>query len=187
MKKAEYKALVKAELARIEAIIEAKNNDYTSGSDSAFANFESTPSLASPFSGVLIRMGDKFKRLETYATKGSLQVANEGADDAARDIIGYALILLGMLADAKVKPKTRMTHVDEAVAQLAAAKPFKPEVGKRYVRRDGKLTGPLKKSPAGLNEHYPLWDPEGRFSYTVEGMFLKGRHDEDVDLVAEYK
>lgn len=120
MKKAEYSALVDRELENIKNVVKAKNNDYTASSDSAFANFESTPSLASPFAGVLIRMGDKFKRLETYATKGSLQVVNEGAEDAARDVIGYALILLGMLEDAKQKPRGRLSHVDSDVALIAS-------------------------------------------------------------------
>lgn len=119
MKKAEYMALVDRELANIKEVIKAKNHDYTSDNDSAFANFESTADIAPPMAGVLIRIGDKIQRLKTYVAKGSLQVKGESAQDAARDLIGYSLILLGMLAESEVKPKTRLSHVDEAVERLA--------------------------------------------------------------------
>jgi hypothetical protein len=146
MNKQQYAELVEKELDTIKQIVKAKNNDYTASSGSAFANFESTPDLASPFSGVLIRMGDKFQRLRTFAAKGQLQVAGEGADDAARDVIGYALILLGMLADAKEAPVDRNSCVTEELKKVAGWREQSRgfiQNGKRYKSRSGKIYGPL--------------------------------------------
>jgi hypothetical protein len=151
MNKQGYAELVEKELEKIKAIIQAKNHDYTGGEASAFANFESTPELASPFSGVLIRMGDKFQRLKTYASKGTLQVAGEGAEDAARDMIGYSLILLGMLADAKPVARDRNTHITEYIAQVAewrkkdrVRKPVSLKAGKSYRTARGDIINNLQ-------------------------------------------
>ena len=152
MKKAEYLALVERELAGIKAIIQAKNNDYTAESESAFSNFESTPELATPIAGLLIRMGDKFQRLKTFSQTGKLAVKNEGAEDAFRDLIGYALIGLGMLSEAKEPGITRSSAVDADVAFIASLRAEQVQVdkpqlivqeGKCYRRRDGVITFPV--------------------------------------------
>lgn len=177
MKKAEYMALVERELDRIKSIIAAKNNDYTAASDSAFANFESTPDLASPFSGVLIRMGDKFQRLKTYAAKGRLEVAGEGVEDAARDIIGYALILLGMLADAKPPVRTRNSGVDEDLALVASLRAEQVKVDEA-LPDIGQYPGfPLcfdKTGPhvSGLQAKTPLKLAVGKYYKTAEGTLV---------------
>ena len=103
MKKEAYFSLVERELEAIKDTIKRKNNDYTGGADDAFANFKVTENLglSDARTGVLIRMVDKIQRLKTFIAKGKLQVKGEGAQDAARDIIGYSLILLGMLGDEK--------------------------------------------------------------------------------------
>jgi hypothetical protein len=44
---------------------------------------------------------------------------------------------------------------------------MKLELGKRYVRRDGEVTGPLEKNDG--NPEYPFWDNEHCYSYTPEG------------------
>lgn len=162
MKKAEYLAFARKKCEELLAVIEAKNNDYTAGSSSAFANFESTPELASPLAGLLIRMGDKFQRLKTFSQTGKLSVQNEGAEDAFKDLMGYALIGLGMLSEMPATQQTRSSSVDrevELIASLRAeqVKPDGPKVftiqeGKRYRCRDGVVTTPVERvtpSPDG--------------------------------------
>jgi hypothetical protein len=87
----------------MKATIRAKNADYTNG-EGAFANFEVTErlGLSSAEIGLLIRMVDKIQRLKSFLSKGELQVKGESAQDAAKDIMGYALILSAMLS----KPKS---------------------------------------------------------------------------------
>lgn len=178
MNKKEYAELVERELSLIKDIVQRKNNDYTGTDGSAFANFESTPKLASPFAGVLIRMGDKMKRLETYATTGSLAVVGEGAEDAARDVIGYSLILLGMLADAKNKP-------------VEVKGPIKLKVGKSYRARNGDEYGPVEgREPFAADDLEPFRaeSPHG-FShhYLEDGRRWPGANAPETDLVEEVK
>lgn len=101
--KVAYLALVDKELAAIRDVIERKNNDYTGASEDPFANFRVTEALglSDARTGVLIRMVDKIQRLKTFIAKGELKVTGESAQDAARDIIGYSLVLLGMLEQRK--------------------------------------------------------------------------------------
>lgn len=100
-KKDMYLALVHTKLTALEEIIKNKNNDYTGGSDDPFANFKATANLglSDAKTGVLIRLVDKIQRIKTYIHNGNLQVKGEGVEDACMDIMGYSLLLLGMLAE----------------------------------------------------------------------------------------
>jgi hypothetical protein len=59
---------------------------------------------------------------------------------------------------------------------------MKLEVGKRYVRRDGKVTGPLKRSD---NPTYPFYCEELKATWEVTGELFPPRST-PADLVAEY-
>lgn len=79
-----------------------KNHDYTAGSGDPFANFRMTEEFGVPaLTGLVIRMADKFKRVQAYLTKGKLAVDDEGIEDAFKDIIGYSALALGMLKESK--------------------------------------------------------------------------------------
>ena len=57
---------------------------------------------------------------------------------------------------------------------------MKLEIGKRYIRRDGKITPPLEYSRT-----YPFHDSDRVLSYAEDGVYLRGEV-RDCDLVAEY-
>lgn len=79
-------------------IMRRKNHDYTSGSFDPFANFRASEAIGIPAGkGVLVRILDKLKRLQTFLEKGKLQVDTESADDAVSDIINYAILLKGLI------------------------------------------------------------------------------------------
>lgn len=103
MSREEYQRFLADTLDRIQEVMRQKNTDYTGGDSSPFANFMVSEhlGLADARIGLLIRMVDKIQRLKTFIAKGELQVKGEGAEDAALDIVGYGLLLLGMLEDAK--------------------------------------------------------------------------------------
>lgn len=106
MDKNTYLDLVNREVENIKTVIAAKNADYTGGDDDAFSNFRLCEKigLGNAETGVLIRMMDKIQRLRSFIAKGELKVKGESAQDAARDIIGYSLIMLGMLEEEQHKP-----------------------------------------------------------------------------------
>ena len=79
------------------SIMSAKNHDYTSGSNDPFSNFRASESIGvDPIVGVCVRIIDKLQRLRTFAEQGTLKVKGEGVADACRDIINYAVLVLGM-------------------------------------------------------------------------------------------
>lgn len=88
-------------------LIAAKNHDYTAGG-SPFANFEMASVIGiDPRKGILLRMLDKIKRLET-ATQDELRVKNESVRDSVLDIINYAVLYYGLhceLIDNKAQAK----------------------------------------------------------------------------------
>ena len=70
--KEQFLEFVERDSSRILEILKAKNNDYTAGSDSAFANFDQAERLGiDPIMGVVLRFFDKVKRLETFAKTGA--------------------------------------------------------------------------------------------------------------------
>lgn len=94
-----YLAFVKTTLDDLQVLIKAKNADYTNGAG-PFANFEQAADFGvDPFKGLMLRVGDKMQRIKSYCSKGELQVANEGVEDALKDLIGYSLIGLAMLKE----------------------------------------------------------------------------------------
>lgn len=78
-------------------------------------------------------------------------------------------------AHEKAEPLRLLPEVDTAPAPA----PLKLEVGKRYIRRDGAISGPVHCH--SNNDHFFLCD--GR-SYTADGRYLPFRESEH-DLIAE--
>lgn len=77
----------------------AKNHDYAGASgDTPFANFEASANVLniSPVQGLLLRMMDKIKRLNTFAESGELQVVGETELDAWKDLLNYAVLGCGL-------------------------------------------------------------------------------------------
>ena len=100
MTKKEYLDLVSNTLQVVQAVVERKNNDYTAGTDDPFNNFRlSTLEGVSPEVGLMIRTQDKMQRLRTYIANGDLMVEGEGFEDAIHDVIGYMLILKGLMTE----------------------------------------------------------------------------------------
>lgn len=103
MTKTEYLALVTNELTNLGQIIQDKGADYSGGDEDPFSNFRVTEKLglAPAEIGVLVRLVDKIQRIRSFLKNGELKVKGESAIDAARDICGYSLILIGLLNERK--------------------------------------------------------------------------------------
>jgi hypothetical protein len=99
MTKNEFNELVAHTLGDLMETLKKKQNDYTGGGD-PFANFRlSTLEGVEPTTGLMIRVQDKMQRIRTYLKKGELFVDGEGFEDAIEDVIGYMLILKGLLRE----------------------------------------------------------------------------------------
>ena len=79
-------------LDKIEEIHSNKNHDY-SGEGDPFRNFKMSEAMGIPaWKGCLIRMGDKYSRLCSFARKEEYKVKDENIEDTLMDLAIYALI-----------------------------------------------------------------------------------------------
>ena len=98
MTKKEYQKMMEETLAEIQQILHAKNHDYTAGSPDPFANFRLAElEGVDPVKGVMVRVSDKMQRLRAFIRSGKLLVKGESFEDAIHDIIGYMILIKGML------------------------------------------------------------------------------------------
>lgn len=79
-----------------------KNSDYTSGSEDIFANFRTSEVFGIQAEiGMLIRLMDKLKRIESFIKKGSYEVFDESINDTTIDIINYSILILAKIKENK--------------------------------------------------------------------------------------
>ncbi len=97
MTKAEYLEFHKDCAQKLVEITAKKNSDYTGVSDDPFKNFRKRGEF-----GFLVRMDDKFARLESFLEKGSYEVSDESFLDTCLDLANYAILLAGYV---KSNPK----------------------------------------------------------------------------------
>ena len=84
-------------LDQLRAMHLAKSADYGTADD-VYANYRRTAKLGIPPSkGILIRMADKWSRIETWANGGTLK--NEGVVDSLLDLASYALGAVVMIEE----------------------------------------------------------------------------------------
>tara|TARA_R100001463_G_scaffold31954_1_gene71850 strand:- start:1797 stop:2129 length:333 start_codon:yes stop_codon:yes gene_type:complete len=102
MKKETFETFTQGLYEDLIQVLKDKNNDYTAGSSSAFANFDASRDYGvPPLIGLCVRMGDKVKRVQTFCKNKTLSVEGEHVQDAFKDIIGYCTIALAMIKEDK--------------------------------------------------------------------------------------
>lgn len=115
MNKSQYLNLVDETLETVRTVIHQKNNDYTAGTDDPFSNFRlATLEGVDPEVGLMIRTQDKMQRIRTFLHSGSLMVEGESYEDAIHDIIGYMLILKGLLTE----QADRVNYLKDTLASI---------------------------------------------------------------------
>ncbi len=100
MKIADLLKLHEETCAQARDVMRAKNHDYTGDADDPFANFRASAVIGvQPVLGILMRMMDKFKRVETYVKLGDLAVNDESVEDSLDDCINYIILAKGMVRE----------------------------------------------------------------------------------------
>ena len=90
-----------------------KNHDY-SGDDDPLRNLRTPTKLGiDPFIGVLIRLEDKWSRLEQFAKTGILEVENEKIEDTLMDNAVYSLLGILLLREQSDAGKELKDNEDE--------------------------------------------------------------------------
>lgn len=88
--------------ARCKAIMQQKNSDYTGGENAtdALANFKGADVLGiHPVMGLLLRIQDKMKRIQSFVADGKLRVTGETVVDACDDMLNYSVLAAALLQE----------------------------------------------------------------------------------------
>lgn len=144
-----------------------KNADYASSND-PFQNFNGSEQFGiHRVMGLVLRIGDKLQRINSFIQKSKLEVTNEGWADAIQDIINYAILAKGMLIDEQrskdkgaeeinVRTTSTQAEADRHVEQAAEVERRYRESMKREGEEDKKVTQP-KPYPDYYNRSQPDW------------------------------
>lgn len=105
MTKEQYLEFHKQVCERLVSITKAKNADYTGITDDPFRNFTQVEVLGicSTLQGFLVRMTDKFSRVNSFVQKGILEVKDESVDDTLFDLANYAILMAGFIKSEREK------------------------------------------------------------------------------------
>ncbi len=77
-----------------------KNNDYANPehANNPFANFDASRVFGiHPAMGILLRVQDKLKRIESFVRNGNLSVSEESWMDSCEDVINYMVLIAAIL------------------------------------------------------------------------------------------
>ena len=77
-----------------------KNNDYANRehANNPFANFDASRVFGiHPAMGILLRVQDKLKRIESFVRNGNLSVSEESWMDSCEDVINYMVLIAAIL------------------------------------------------------------------------------------------
>jgi hypothetical protein len=110
--------------------MQKKNNDYSGGltSDDALANFKMSSTLGMPpVMGLLLRIQDKMMRIKTFATDGSLNVADESVYDAFEDIINYAILGKALMIENREDSTNKQTTLPNKHSEATIAGAANPK------------------------------------------------------------
>lgn len=109
MNRDEYFDFHRACLEKMFEITKAKNADYTGAAgDDPFANFNRVDSLGicKTEQGFMVRMLDKFMRINSFVQKGFLNVKDESVEDTLLDLANYCILFAGHLKSKKIPAQT---------------------------------------------------------------------------------
>lgn len=88
----EVKENIVSLLDRMKSVYEAKDSDY-SENDLPMGNLMESLELGiEPWKGVLLRIGDKKRRIGSFVKKLNFQVKDEAVDDTLVDMANYAML-----------------------------------------------------------------------------------------------
>ena len=73
---------------------DAKNHDNAT-EENPYKNLKGVSRIGiEPWRGIVIRLMDKFSRLEEYCVKGELAIKSEGIEDTFKDIANYSILAM---------------------------------------------------------------------------------------------
>ena len=81
-------------LDELKMLHDAKNHDYAT-EENPYKNLEGVSRIGiEPWRGIVIRLMDKFERVEQYCVNDELAIKSEGMEDTFKDIAVYSTLAL---------------------------------------------------------------------------------------------
>ena len=81
-------------LDALKMLHDAKNHDYATA-ENPYKNLEGVSRIGiEPWRGIVIRLMDKFERVEQYCSNGELAIKSEGMEDTFKDIAVYSTLAM---------------------------------------------------------------------------------------------
>ena len=81
-------------LDELKMLHDAKNSDYST-LENPYKNLEGVERIGiEAWRGIVIRLMDKFERVEQYCTNGELAIKSEGMEDTFKDIAVYSTLAM---------------------------------------------------------------------------------------------
>ena len=119
-------------LDELKMLHDAKNHDYATA-ENPYKNLEGVSRIGiEPWRGIVIRLMDKFERVQQYCVNGELKIKSEGLEDTFKDIAVYstlAMILFRKDQEAKYSTEIAMNDLREASEKQQETKSlFAPHV-----------------------------------------------------------
>lgn len=82
-------------------LMQAKNSDYNAD-DEPLGNLAACEILGINIGeGILVRMLDKLKRMDSFAKAKDMQVSDEKIEDTVADLINYSILFLAWFTDSE--------------------------------------------------------------------------------------
>lgn len=81
-------------LDELKMLHDAKNHDYATA-ENPYKNLEGVSRIGiEPWRGIVIRLMDKFERVQQYCINGELAIKSEGMEDILKDIAVYSTLAM---------------------------------------------------------------------------------------------
>ena len=91
---------------------DAKNHDYATA-ENPYKNLEGVSRIGiEPWRGIIIRLMDKFERVEQYCSNGDLEIKSEGMEDTFKDIAVYSTLAMILFRKQQDDATQELTEVE---------------------------------------------------------------------------
>ena len=99
-------------LDELKMLHDAKNHDYATA-ENPYKNLEGVSRIGiEPWRGIVIRLMDKFERVEQYCTNGELAIKSEGLEDTFKDIAVYSTLAMILFRKQQDDATQELTEID---------------------------------------------------------------------------
>jgi hypothetical protein len=94
-----------------------KNHDYA-GNENPLRNFYKCREMGlTPFQGVMVRLTDKWSRLESFMRQGVLEVSGESVEDTLLDSAVYSLLAILLFREQRNEEKNlKESHTSQVIS-----------------------------------------------------------------------